>query len=78
MTVVQEQIYGQNRAAGIDLNQLIAIISIFNVLNTCKLDGKALPLHRVFHSIRFKVNKVGVRRYSIFFVQMLARIKYFN
>ena len=28
----------------------------------------AVPLHRVFHSIRFKVNKIGVQRYPIFFV----------
>ena len=27
---------------------------------------KSVPLHRVFHSIRFKVNKVGVQRYSFF------------
>ena len=26
----------------------------------------AVPLHRVFHSIRFKVNKIGVQRYPIF------------
>ena len=26
-----------------------------------------VPLQCVFHSIRFKVNKVGVRRYTIFF-----------
>ena len=26
----------------------------------------SVPLHRVFHSIRFKVNKVGVQRYSFF------------
>ena len=28
---------------------------------------KFVPLYSVFHSIRFKVNKVGVQRYSIFF-----------
>ena len=28
---------------------------------------KFVPLLCVFHSIRFKVNKVGVQRYSIFF-----------
>ena len=29
---------------------------------------KAVSLHRVFHSIRFKVNKVGIQWYPIFFV----------
>ena len=28
---------------------------------------KVVTLHRVFHSIRFKVNKVGVQRYSFFY-----------
>ena len=28
--------------------------------------AKVIPLQRVFHSIRFKVNKVGVQRYSFF------------
>ena len=28
---------------------------------------KAVSLHRVFHSIRFKVNKVGIQWYPIFF-----------
>ncbi len=28
----------------------------------------SLPLQCVFHSIRFKVNKVGVQRYSFFYV----------
>ena len=31
---------------------------------------KAVSLHRVFHSIRFKVNKVGIQWYPIFFVPM--------
>ena len=30
------------------------------------LIGEPLSLHRVFHSIRFKVNKVGIQRYHIF------------
>ena len=34
--------------------------------NTCKIATIATSLHRVFHSIRFKVNKVGVQRYSFF------------
>ena len=34
--------------------------------NTCKIVTIAISLHRVFHSIRFKVNKVGVQRYSFF------------
>ncbi len=32
-----------------------------------KFEGKILSLQRVFHSIRFKVNKVGVQWYPIFF-----------
>ncbi len=28
---------------------------------------KAVSLHRVFHSIRFKVNKVGIQRYPFFY-----------
>ena len=35
--------------------------------NTCKIATIAISLYRVFHSIRFKVNKVGVQRYSFFF-----------
>ena len=31
-----------------------------------KFEGKTLSLQRVFHSIRFKVNKVGVQWYPIF------------
>ncbi len=31
------------------------------------LQGEPLSLHRVFHSIRFKVNKVGIQWYPIFF-----------
>ena len=34
--------------------------------NTCKIATIAISLQRVFHSIRFKVNKVGVQRYSFF------------
>ena len=30
------------------------------------LIGEPLSLHRVFHSIRFKVNKVGIQWYPIF------------
>ena len=32
------------------------------------LIGEPLSLHRVFHSIRFKVNKVGIQWYPIFCV----------
>ena len=33
-----------------------------------QISKKSVPLHRVFHSIRFKVNKkVGARRCSFFF-----------
>ena len=32
-----------------------------------QIPKKSVPLQRVFHSIRFKVNKVGVQRYSFFF-----------
>ncbi|RRD02110.1 hypothetical protein EII32_04395 [Prevotella sp. OH937_COT-195] len=35
----------------------------------------SLSLHRVFHSIRFKVNKVGVRRYSFFYFCKSAMFK---
>ena len=35
--------------------------------NTCKSKTIVIPLQRVFHSIRFKVNKVGVQRYSFFY-----------
>ncbi len=34
--------------------------------NTCEIVTIVISLHRVFHSIRFKVNKVGVQRYSFF------------
>ena len=36
-----------------------------------KIHAICLTLWRVFHSIRFKVNKVGVRRYSFFYVRKL-------
>ena len=32
-----------------------------------QIHPKAVPLHCVFHSIRFKVNKVGAKRCSFFF-----------
>ena len=35
------------------------------------LIGEPLSLHRVFHSIRFKVNKVGIQWYPIFFAPLL-------
>ena len=34
--------------------------------NVWKFHSFCLTLQRVFHSIRFKVNKVGVQRYSFF------------
>ena len=42
--------------------------------NTCKCLAKIIPLQRVFHSIRFKVNKVGVQRYSFFYARKLSVI----
>ncbi|EJX02456.1 hypothetical protein EVA_09447 [gut metagenome] len=33
---------------------------------------KPLSLHRVFHSIRFKVNKVGIQWYPFFYVYTLS------
>ncbi len=33
---------------------------------------KSVPLYCVFHSIRFKVNKVGIRRYPFFYVFSFA------
>jgi hypothetical protein len=33
--------------------------------------GEDLSLQRVFHSIRFKVNKVGIQWYPIFFAPLL-------
>ena len=35
--------------------------------NYLQIRPKAVPLHCVFHSIRFKVNKVGAKRCSFFF-----------
>ena len=36
-----------------------------------QISKKSVPLHRVFHSIRFKVNKkVGARRCSFFFANI--------
>ena len=35
--------------------------------NLLQVSNNVVPLQCVFHSIRFKVNKVGVRRYTIFF-----------
>ena len=47
-----------------------------------KIHAICLTLWRVFHSIRFKVNKVGVRRYSFFYVCWRAKpslfLSYFN
>ena len=36
-----------------------------------------VTLHRVFHSIRFKVNKVGIQRYPIFFALILSALAAF-
>ena len=36
-----------------------------------------VTLHRVFHSIRFKVNKVGIQRYPIFFTRLLYALTAF-
>ena len=47
-----------------------------------KIHTICLTLWRVFHSIRFKVNKVGVQRYSFFCVCWRAKpslfLSYFN
>ena len=42
----------------LDLCQESVVFTPLLTLNTCKLAGKSVYLHRVFHSIRFKVNKV--------------------
>ena len=40
---------------------------------------KAVLLHRVFHSIRFKVNKVGIQRYPFFYaLKSEIKIKHQN
>ena len=55
----------------------MSINPYFVVIFTIKaLQGfeKSLPLHRVFHSIRFKVNKVGVQRYSFFYALTSATV----
>ncbi len=39
---------------------------VFFCYFSCKMCEIALPLHCVFHSIRFKVNKIGVQRYPFF------------
>ena len=50
------------------------LLKLFNTrLNICKKDKNAVPLHCVFHSIRFKVNKIGVQRYSFFYFQKYRR-----
>ena len=36
---------------------------------------KALNLHRVFHSIRFKVNKIGLKRQP-FFLCLYVKIRF--
>ena len=41
--------------------------------NPCIFFEKYVSLHRVFHSIRFKVNKVGIQWYPIFFA-LYARV----
>lgn len=38
-----------------------------------KIHAICLTLWRVFHSIRLKVNKVGVQRYSFFYVCWRAK-----
>ena len=44
-----------------------------------QIPKKSVPLQRVFHSIRFKVNKVGVQRYSFFFAHtLILRQPYVN
>ena len=37
------------------------------LLDNLQVFQKSVSLHCVFHSIRFKVTKVGVQRYSFFY-----------
>ena len=39
-----------------------------------QIRSKAVPLHCVFHSIRFKVNKVGARRCSFFYARTFQNV----
>ena len=39
----------------------------FFLLQTLQKWKKYVSLQRVFHSIRFKVNKVGIQRYPFFY-----------
>ena len=39
-----------------------------------QIHPKAVPLHCVFHSIRFKVNKVGARRCSFFYARTFQNV----
>ena len=40
------------------------------------MSQNAVPLHRVFHSIRFKVNKIGIQRYPFFCALTLLTLRY--
>ena len=44
------------------------LYSIFFLPKSLQIAKKLVPLHRVFHSIRFKVNKGWVRALTLFFV----------
>ena len=39
-----------------------------------QIHPKAVPLHCVFHSIRFKVNKVGAKRCSFFYARTFQNV----
>ena len=52
----------------IDLYQENLLFRVKKEQNTCKALIRSLDLHRVFHSIRFKVNKGWVRALTLFFV----------
>ena len=45
---------------------------MLNNMKNLQKSRKAVPLHRVFHSIRFKVNKIGVQRNPFFYVFMFV------
>ena len=54
----------------VDLCQKKNCLRTQNSKNACIVCVKALSLQCVFHSIRFKVNKVGVQRYTFFYARM--------
>ena len=53
----------QNSGLSLKKNDVLQVFLCYSL----HLAEKPLPLHRVFHSIRFKVNKVGIQRYPFFY-----------